>query len=36
MAAPIVGVTPIFAVSFWGYAVGKKIQKWINPEKELT
>ncbi|GJJ73468.1 solute carrier family 25 (mitochondrial carnitine/acylcarnitine transporter), member 20/29 [Entomortierella parvispora] len=25
MAAPIVGVTPIFAVSFWAYDLGKKL-----------
>eukprot|EP00118_Oscarella_pearsei_P027654 m.311258 g.311258 ORF g.311258 m.311258 type:complete len:300 (+) comp63451_c0_seq1:19-918(+) len=36
MAAPIIGVTPIFAVSFWGYAVGKKLQTWNDPQKELT
>jgi len=25
MAAPIIGVTPIFAVSFWAYDLGKKL-----------
>lgn len=25
MSSPLVGVTPMFAVSFWGYAMGKKI-----------
>lgn len=25
---PLLGVTPIFAVSFWGYDVGKKIVTW--------
>ena len=26
MAAPIVGVTPIFAICFWGFNFGKKLQ----------
>lgn len=25
VSAPLVGVTPMFAVSFWGYGVGKKL-----------
>merc|ERR1712093_707149 len=25
MSSPLVGVTPMFAVSFWGYAMGKKV-----------
>lgn len=25
MSTPLVGVTPIFAVSFWAYDLGKKI-----------
>ncbi|SCV05503.1 LANO_0H08922g1_1 [Lachancea nothofagi CBS 11611] len=25
---PLVGVTPIFAVSFWGYDVGKRLVSW--------
>lgn len=25
MGSPLVGVTPMFAVSFWGYAMGKKL-----------
>lgn len=25
VSAPLVGVTPMFAVSFWGYDMGKKI-----------
>lgn len=38
MLAPLIGVTPIFAVSFWGYAVGQKLVT-INSsakEKELS
>lgn len=26
MGAPIVGVTPIFAICFWGFNMGKKLQ----------
>lgn len=29
--APLVGVTPMFAVSFWGYDVGKQIVSSISP-----
>ena len=35
MAAPIVGVAPIFALSFAGFGFGKKIVQ-TDPEKELT
>jgi len=28
MSAPLVGVTPIFAVCFWGYDVGKQLSRW--------
>jgi hypothetical protein len=27
MAAPLIGVTPIYAVCFWGYDVGKRISQ---------
>jgi len=34
MAAPIVGVSPIFAISFFGYGMGKQgIAKWHGDEK---
>lgn len=33
MAAPLVGVAPIFAMSFLGYGLGKKIQQKTNDEK---
>ena len=38
MLAPIIGVTPIFAVSFWGYAFGMKIATNFdeNPQKKPT
>jgi solute carrier family 25 carnitine/acylcarnitine transporter 20/29 len=26
MGAPIFGVTPIFAICFWGFNMGKKLQ----------
>lgn len=35
MGAPIVGVAPIFAVSFLGFGVGKRLQQ-TNPDEELT
>ena len=35
MAAPIVGVAPIFALSFAGFGFGKKIVQ-TDPEKDLT
>lgn len=35
MAAPITGVAPIFALSFFGFGVGKRLQQ-NNPEEELT
>ncbi|KDE04812.1 MC family mitochondrial carrier protein [Microbotryum lychnidis-dioicae p1A1 Lamole] len=33
MGPPLVGVTPMFAVSFWGYAMGKKIVYSFTPER---
>lgn len=35
MAAPVVGVTPMFAVCFLGFGVGKKLQQ-KHPHDELT
>lgn len=35
MAAPLVGVTPMFAVCFFGFGVGKRIQQ-KSPDEELT
>lgn len=29
MAAPIVGITPIFAIYFWGFEMGKQIARSI-------
>lgn len=34
MAAPVVGVAPIFALSFFGYGVGKKMVA-RHPDEEL-
>ncbi|KAF4548907.1 putative mitochondrial carrier protein 7 [Elsinoe fawcettii] len=31
VSAPLVGVTPMFAVSFWGYDVGKQIVTSLSP-----
>jgi len=28
MFAPLIGVTPVFAVCFWGYDVGQKLVRW--------
>lgn len=33
MGPPLVGVTPIFAVSFWGYDLGKKIVYAVTPQR---
>lgn len=35
MAAPVVGVAPIFAICFWGFNMGKKLQL-KNPTDEPT
>ncbi|KAL9102545.1 MAG: hypothetical protein Q9163_002324 [Psora crenata] len=32
VSAPLVGVTPMFAVSFWGYDVGKKLVRSFSPQ----
>ncbi|KAL9095435.1 MAG: hypothetical protein Q9165_002306 [Trypethelium subeluteriae] len=34
VSAPLVGVTPMFAVSFWGYGVGKNIVKSFSEVKD--
>ncbi|EFX05720.1 carnitine acyl carrier [Grosmannia clavigera kw1407] len=39
VSAPLLGVTPMFAVSFWGYDVGKTLVRSIsaaNPDGSLT
>jgi len=39
MTAPIVGVTPIFAVCFWGYDQGQRIVRWtagIDSKQQLS
>jgi len=39
MSSPLAGVTPMFAVSFWGYAMGKKLVYSFTPtrtSKELS
>ena len=35
MGAPLCGVSPIFAISFSGYGLGKKLQQ-KNPDDKLT
>ena len=35
MAAPLAGVAPIFAISFFGFNVGKSIQQ-SKPDDKLT
>ncbi|KAL9064325.1 MAG: hypothetical protein Q9161_008959 [Pseudevernia consocians] len=32
VSAPLVGVTPMFAVSFWGYDVGQKLVRAFSPQ----
>ncbi|KAG2185539.1 hypothetical protein INT44_002332 [Umbelopsis vinacea] len=34
MSTPLVGVTPIFAVSFWSYDLGKKLVYMATPNRE--
>ena len=36
MAAPLVGVVPIFAVNFLGYSHGKSLQLMNNPQQTLS
>jgi len=36
MGAPLSGVAPIFAISFFGYSVGKKLQQSVPNEKLTT
>ncbi|XP_011694708.1 PREDICTED: congested-like trachea protein [Wasmannia auropunctata] len=36
MGAPLSGVAPIFAISFFGYSVGKKLQQRVSDEKLTT
>lgn len=33
MGPPLVGVTPIFAISFWGYDMGKRIVYGATPNR---
>ncbi|PFH57310.1 hypothetical protein XA68_15242 [Ophiocordyceps unilateralis] len=34
VSAPLVGVTPMFAVSFWGYDLGKQIVRSVSPTSQ--
>ncbi|ROT40752.1 mitochondrial carrier [Sodiomyces alkalinus F11] len=34
VSAPLVGVTPMFAVSFWGYDVGKSLVRSFSPTQD--
>lgn len=36
MGPPIVGVTPIFAISFWGYDMGKRLVFSLTPNRTTT
>jgi len=39
MTAPLIGVTPIFAVCFWGYDQGQRIVRWVSgmqPTEQLS
>lgn len=39
MSAPLVGITPIFAVCFWAYDLAKKIERKVlglSPSAELS
>ncbi|KAK4685950.1 hypothetical protein P7C73_g4191, partial [Tremellales sp. Uapishka_1] len=35
MLPPLVGVTPIFAISFWGYDLGKRIVYSLTPSRSI-
>jgi len=37
MVTPLVGITPIYAICFLGFGIGKKLQvNKDNPDQELT
>lgn len=36
MAAPLIGVTPMYAVCFLGFGIGKSLQKPANPNGEYS
>ncbi|CAB4408197.1 unnamed protein product [Rhizophagus irregularis] len=36
MGPPLAGITPIFAISFWSYNLGKKIVLWANPNRSSS
>jgi len=39
MTAPLIGVTPIFAICFWGYDQGQRIVRWtsgMKPTEQLS
>lgn len=36
VSAPLIGVTPMFAVSFWGYGVGKDLVRQVSTVDEKT
>mmetsp|Transcript_14752 Transcript_14752/g.19285 ORF Transcript_14752/g.19285 Transcript_14752/m.19285 type:complete len:310 (+) Transcript_14752:136-1065(+) len=37
VSAPLLAVTPIFAISFWGYDMGQRLIRWAKPDvKELS
>ena len=31
VSAPLLAVTPLFAVSFWGYDMGQRVVRWADP-----
>lgn len=36
MSAPLTGVSPIFAVCFFGYGLGKRLLQWTSSKEQLT
>lgn len=36
VSAPLIGVSPIFALSFWGYDVGQRIVRWSSSSMSTT
>jgi len=34
MSSPLIGISPIFAICFWGYDMGKRISRWWSGNRE--
>jgi solute carrier family 25 carnitine/acylcarnitine transporter 20/29 len=36
VSAPLIAVTPVFALSFWGYDVGQRLVRWSSGDTDLS